>query len=368
MRIGVPREIKRQEGRVALLAAQVAVLVQGGHTVIVEQSAGVASGAGDGAYEAAGAVMAVSGPAVYADVELVVKVKEILPVEFDLLERRHIVLTNLHGAADRALIDRLLEVGLIAIAAEEIHRFGSPNSPLAGEVGALEGLRLTLAPHGGTGRPFLAHFGAPATRAVVLGLGGVGRGALRTLLRLGVSVVGLDMSEAARRQAALDWPDADFTTADVGALADHLADADMVVNCVLWDKSRGDHLLSRAMLRAMKPTAVIVDISCDSAGSIETSRPTSWAEPVYTVDGIRHFAVDNIPGAVPVAASAGYAAAILPHVLAIAEQGALEACRRDPWLARGLTCARGILTLPEVGRVQNRDVTAVDDLLASEVL
>ena len=368
MRIGVPKEIKSQEGRVALLPAQVEVLTGAGHTVIVEHDAGVASGARDGDYETAGAVMAVSGAAVYADVELVVKVKEIAPAEFDLLERRHIILANLHGAADRAEVDRLLEVGLIAIASEEIHRFGSPNSPLAGEVGALEGLRLTLAPHGGTGRPFLAHFGAPATRAVVIGLGGVGRGALRTLLRLGVSVAGLDVSEAARRQAALDWPDADLATGDVDALADHLADADMVVNCVLWDKSRGDHLLTRAMLGALKPTAVIVDISCDSAGAIETSRPTNWAEPVYTVDGIRHFAVDNIPGAVPVAASAGYAAAILPHVRAIAEYGALPACRRDPWLARGLTCARGILTLPEAGRVQNREFTAVADLLATDIV
>ena len=122
MRIGVPREIKPQEGRVALLPAQVAVLVADGRTVIVEHGAGTASGAGDGDYEAASAVMAASGAAVYADVELVVKVKEILPAEFDLLERRHIVLTNLHGAADRPLIDRLLEVGLIAIAAEEYWR------------------------------------------------------------------------------------------------------------------------------------------------------------------------------------------------------------------------------------------------------
>jgi alanine dehydrogenase len=211
----------------------------------------------------------------------------------------------------------------------------------------------------------MGHFGAAPARAVVLGLGRVGRGALRTLLGLGLSVVGLDVHADARRTAALDWCRADFRADDIANLAEHLPDADMVFNCVLWDKHRSDHLLTRAMLKTMKPTAVIVDISCDEAGAVETSRPTTWDDPVYVEEGIRHFCVDNVPGAVPAAASAGYSEAILPMVRLIAEHGALEACRREPWLARGLTCARGVLTLEEAARVQNRDFTPVADFLAA---
>ena len=364
MRIGVPREIKPGEGRIALLPPQVARLTARGRTVIVERQAGLASGADDDDYRAAGAEVVADGGAVYAGAELIAKVKEILPAEFDLLRPEHVLLTNIHAAGDPLQLDRLLEVGLIAIAAEDTHQHGTTNSPIAGEIGALEGLRLTMAPHGGGGRHFMAHFGAPATRALVIGLGGAGRGVLRTLLGLGCSVVGLDVDPRARREAELTWHDADLTIDDIGTLADHLPEADAVFNCVLWDKTRGDHLLSRPMLATMKPAAVIVDISCDAGGAIETSRPTTWDDPVYQVDGIRHFCVDNIPGAAPVCASAGYAGLLLPWIEAVAELGALAACRRHPWLARGLTCAQGTLTHAEAARVQGRDFVPVDDFLA----
>lgn len=364
MDIGVPREIKPQEGRVALLPAQVAILVADGHRLRVETGAGSLAGAGDNDYMAAGAEILESGEAVYAASELVVKVKEILPGEFAYLRREHVIFTNIHSALDRPQLDRLLEVGLTAIAAEETHEHGSPNSVLAGEVGALEGVRLALAPFGGVGRHFMPHFGAPPTRAVVIGLGGVGRGCLRTLCSLGLTVVGLDTDTGARRHAVLDWCRADLIVDDVGALPRYLPDADLLFNCVLWDKARSDHIVTRAMLADMKPTAAIVDIACDRAGAIETCRPTTWSDPVYVVDGIRHYCVDNIPGAVPVAASAGYAEAILPALRLIARVGPLEACRRNPWIARGLTCARGVLTLEEAARIQDRPFTPATEFLA----
>lgn len=363
MRIGVPREIKSQEGRVALLPAQVKRLVQLGHSLLVERDAGMLSEAPDSDYIAAGASIADSGEVVYANAELIVKVKEILPAEFGYLRPEHVIFTNIHGAADRRQVDRLLEVGLTAIAAEETHEFGSPNSVLAGEIGAFEGARLVLAPHGGSGRHFMAHFGAPAAKAIVIGLGGVGRGALRTLLGLGMSVVGLDVSRGARREALFTWHKQDFASFDISDLPAHLEDADLVVNCVLWDKTRKDHLISREMLQRMKPRAVIADISCDPAGAIETTRATKWENPVYEVDGIRHFCVDNIPGAAPVTASAGYAEALLPFVSLIAEHGPIGACRRDRWLARGLTCAGGELILEEAGRLQNRPYTPLAEFL-----
>ena len=365
MHIGVPREIKPGEGRVALLPDQVSQLCERGHQVTVERDAGIHSAADDHAYLQAGARIASNAAEVYGECQLIVKVKEILPVEFELLRPRHIVFTNLHSAADPVQLDRLLEVGLTAIAAEDTHQWGSPNCPLAGEIGALEGVRLVLASHGGSGRHFMSHFGADPARAIVIGLGGVGRGALRTLLGLGLSVVGLDISAVARKEAALTWHDRALQVDHVDALPRYLADADLICNCVLWDKSQSDHLLSRAMLADLKKGVAIVDISCDTAGAVETCRATSWDDPVYEVDGVRHFCVDNIPGSVPVTASAGYAQAILPMILEIAELGAIEACRRNSWLARGLTTCQGQLLLEEAARVQDRPLTPLDAVLGN---
>ncbi|MCF8466517.1 MAG: hypothetical protein K9G33_03885 [Sneathiella sp.] len=366
MKIGIPREIKPQEGRVALLPPQVHDLVPAGNSLFVQSGAGVLSGASNADYIAAGASILPTANGVYETAKLIVKVKEILPAEFGLLKKHHILLTNIHSANDRKQLDHLLDVGLTALSAEDTHQFGSPNCALAGEVGAFEGVRLSLAPHGGTGRHFMAHFGAPPAKAIILGLGHVGRGALRTLLSLGIDVVGLDINPGARKQAMLDWHNNRFTAGPISDLEMHLADADMIFNCVMWPKHRDDHLISRADLAKLKPTAIIVDISCDEGGAIETSHPTSWQDPVYVAEGIRHFCVDNIPGAVPVTAAAGYATALLPHIKSIAEHGALEACRRDPWLARGLTCVGGILTHEEAARVQKREFTPAAELLEKQ--
>ena len=364
MKIGIPKEIKSQEGRVALLPAHATDLIGAGHSVTVETGAGILSGAVDADYAAAGAHIAPDAAGVYGDCELIVKVKEPLEAEYDLMQPHHIVLTNIHAAADRPLTDQLLQIGLTAISAESTHRYGSPNCPLAGEVGAFEGVRMCLSPHGGSGRHFMPHFGAPALKAVVLGLGAVGNGALRTLMRLGCSVTGLDINAGSRKQAELEWAGSDFSAVDIDALPGLLADTDLFVNCVLWPKHRDDHLIDRAMLKQMKPTAVIADISCDAGGAVETTRATTWSDPIYVEGGIRHFCVDNIPGAVPVTASAGYGAALLPHIKSIAPHGVIEACRQDEWLARGLTCVKGDLILEEAGIVQKRPFTPVAEFLS----
>ncbi len=365
MKIGVPREIKPEEGRVALLPKQVRSLVQAGNEVIVQAGCGGLSGVEDRQYVDAGAVLLDDLEAVYQQVELVVKVKEILPPEFGLLRRDHILFTNLHTAGDRPQLDCLLSTGLTAIAAENTHQYGSPNCPLAGEIAALEGVRLVFAQHGGSGRHFMAHFGAPAACALVIGLGNVGQGVLRTLLGLGLEVVGFDINAGARRQAELQWHSRSFSTDHLDALEQHLAAADLIINSVLWDKNRSDHLIRRDMLGLLKPSAVIVDVSCDTAGAVETCHPVSWSDPVYEVEGIRHFCVDNIPGAVPVTASAGYAAAIFPHIQQIAALGPIVACQQNPWLARGLTCHAGELLLEEAGRLQQRPFTPINPFLAA---
>lgn len=364
MRISIPKEIKAQEGRVALLPRHVKALVAAGHQVTVEHNAGIISQADDDAYTAVGAAIAPNAASVWQAGELVVKVKEVLPPEYPLVGPQHTVFTNIHAALNQEQTDVLLKAGCAAVSAENTHPLGSPNCPLAGEVGAFEGVRLSFAQQGGSGRHFMGHFGEGALRAVVIGLGNVGRGALRTLLGLGVSVVGLDVYEGARKAARLDWHRHKLVVDDVANLEHYIYEADVIYNCVLWPKHRTDHLISRAMLRRLKPRTVIVDISCDTAGAIETSRSTSWAEPTYREEGILHFAVDNIPGAVPVTASAGYGEAILPRLLAIGAHGLVQACRDDAWLARGLTCYGGELILEEAGLYQKRPFTPVNDWLA----
>lgn len=357
MDIGVPKEIKPQEGRVSLMPAEVSTLVQAGHIVRVQSSAGRASGADDSAYQTVGAEILDTAEKVYAASQMITKVKEIMPDEYGFLRADQIIYTNLHTALNRELTDVLLAKKVASISAEDTHEDGSPNCPLAGEIGAFEGIRLCMAPHKGTGRHFMEHFGAPPLKAVVIGLGAVGQGALRTLLRLGCSVVGLDIVSRARKSTELTWASYNYRSDDVSNLRQHLGDADLIVNCVLWPKHRDDHLISRAMLSELKPTAAIADISCDTAGAIESCRPTTWADPVYEVDGIRHFCVDNIPGAVPATASAGYSRAISPFVKRIADEGLIAACKAEPWLTKGLTTHNGILTLSETARFQDREFT-----------
>ena len=361
MNIGIPKEIKAQEGRVAFLPIHVKDLVKEGHSVFIETGAGTISGAPDDDYKAAGATVLGTAGEVYEKASLIAKVKEILEPEYGFLRKDHIIFTNIHAAMNREQLDCMLNTGLTAISAENTHAFGSPNCSLAGEIGAFEAVRLSLAPHGGTGRHFMPHFGAPASSALVLGLGHVGRGALRTLLRLGVSVTGLDINPGACKAAKMDWYDNDLTVDAIEAINSYLPQADMIINCVLWPKDRDDHLISRSMLANLKPTAVIVDISCDAGGAVETCRSTTWADPVYVVDGIRHFCVDNIPGSVPATASAGYGEAILPKVRLIAEKGAVQAIKEEPWIARGLTCIDGELILEEAGKYQNRPCTPITD-------
>ncbi len=363
MDIGVPKEIKPQEGRVALMPADVARLVEKGHRVRIESTAGVASGASDQDYEAIGAEIVTMAEKLFKASQMIAKVKEIMPEEYGFLRPGQIIYSNLHTALNRDLTDQLLAGQVNSISAEDTHEDGSPNCPLAGEIGAFEGVRLCMAPHGGTGRHFMAHFGAPPLKALVIGLGAVGQGALRTLLRLGCSVTGFDIVARARKTSALTWASCDYRSAPVAEISGQLSHADLIVNCVLWPKHRSDHLISRGMLKSLKPTAAIVDISCDTAGAIETCRPTTWADPVYDVDGIRHFCVDNIPGAVPATASAGYSQAILPFITRIADHGLVAACKAEPWLAKGLTTHNGTLILPETARLQDRPFTPAEPYL-----
>ncbi|TCR61736.1 NAD(P)-dependent oxidoreductase [Bosea sp. BK604] len=357
MIIGLPRELKPDERRVALRPVEVGRLVEAGHEVVVETRSGADAGFSDTLYEASGARIAASAEAVFEQARLIVKVHELQQNEPSLLRPEHILLASLYCEANRGRLDTLLHAGITAFAVEHVVRPLSASSVLGGEIGALEGVRLLLAPHGGTGRHFAGHFGLEPARALVVGLGTAGRGALRVLLGLGMSVAGFDIDPLALEQARLDWPGRDFTARPVEDLPEHLPGADLVLNCVLWDKMRRDHLITRAMLGRMKRGAVIVDVAADRAGAVETSVPTTWLSPIYQVQGITHFCVENLPSASPEAASTGYSRMIYDTVAAIAEHGAIDAARRDAALGRGLICAGGKLVHAGAAQVQGLSFT-----------
>ena len=362
--IGIPKEIKPQEGRVALMPEQVVELVSDGYNVCVEKNAGILSQASNDAYIQAGANLMNNMRDIYEACDFIVKVKEFMPDEYPLIRADHILFTNIHSAGNPELTDILLNKKCTAIAAEDTHQFGSPNCALAGEVGTFEGIRLCFAQNGGIGRHFYPHYGSPSIKAAVIGLGNVGRGALRVLLSLGCEVVGFDISDGIRYRTEQDWVAHNFTTAPVDDLKDRLGEFDLIINCVMWPKHREDHLISRDELQHLKPTAVISDISCDEGGAIETCRATKWENPTYREEGILHFCVDNIPGSVPVAASSGYGRSLLPHIRNIQTNGWMQACRGNPWLARGLVCHNGTLLHAETGQVQNRIITDAQVFLA----
>ncbi len=363
MIVGIPKEIKPQEGRVAQMPEQVKLLTEAGIRVVVEKDAGIISGVSDADYLAAGAEVLATAKEVYDTATLIVKVKEFLEAEYPLLRKEHILFTNIHPAALPKQVDAMMGTGLAAIAAEDCHEFGSPNCALAGEVGAFEGIRYCFAPHGGSGRHFYGHFGSQPIKAAVIGLGNVGRGALRVLLSLGIEVVGFDISDGIRYRTEQDWDHSNFTTAHIDDFGAQKGDFDLIINCVLWPKHRNDHLISREDLKSLKPTCVISDISCDEGGAVETCRSTVWEDPTYREEGILHFCVDNIPGSVPVAASAGYSRALYPHIVSIINNGWKEACKKNSYLARGLVCAEGTLTHAETARIQERDRTETETFL-----
>ncbi|MGO4676629.1 alanine dehydrogenase [Bosea sp. 2YAB26] len=362
MIIGLLRELKPDERRVALRPVEVRRLVELGHEIVVETQSGVAAGFGDDLYAGAGARIAAAPQVVFQDARLLVKVHEPQQHEPALLKRDHILLASLYCEANRARLNVLLQAGVTAFAVEHVVRPLSASSALGGEIGALEGARLLLAPHSGTGKHFAGHFGLAPARALVIGLGTAGRGALRVLLGLGMSVAGFDIDCLALEQSRLDWPGRDFTALHVDNLPTHLPEADLVVNCVLWDKTRRDHLITRAMLGEMKRGAVIVDVAADRAGAIETSMPTTWLSPVYQVQGITHFCVENLPSASPEAASTGYSRMIFEAVASIAGHGPIEGARRDPTLARGLVCSDGKLLHAGAAQLQGLTLTRLDAL------
>jgi alanine dehydrogenase len=346
MRIGVPREIKAHEYRVGLTPDSVRELRARGHEVLVEAGAGAGIGADDAQYAAAGAEVLRDAAAVYARAELLVKVKEPLAAERPRLRPGQALFTYLHLAPDPQQARELVASGATAIGYETVTAPGgglpllAPMSEVAGRMSVQVAARFLERPQGGRGVLLSGASGVPPGRVVVLGAGVVGSNAARVAAALGARVTVLSRS-AAPLEPLARW--AGTALASPAAIAAAVREADAVVGAALVAGGTAPRLVTRAMLGSMRRGAVLVDVSIDQGGCFETSRPTTHAEPVFEVDGILHYCVPNMPGAVPRTSTCALNRATLPLVMELAERGIEAALAANPHLRAGLQVHRGAI-------------------------
>ena len=341
MNIGVLKEVKDGESRVILTPNEVKILSLKGHRVLVEKDAGLKAGFPDQSYLDAGAVIMKQAKDIFDQSNMVVKVKEISPNEYSLIQPNQIIFSCLHPAANKEEVDVLLDKEVVSITAEDTHRDGSPNCEVAGKLGALMGIQYLLSTNGGMGKLVGGVGGVPGIQALVLGGGIVGKSAVDILASLRAQVRLLDINIGVLREAQYLFPN-NVTTgfSNQETIKEILPNVDIVINCVKWPKERTDHLITREMLSMMQKGSVIVDISADVGGAIETYRQTTFNDPVYTVDGVIHYGVDNIPGAVPNTASIAYAASIFPHIKLWLNKGLKKHCLKMNIFETGLLLLR----------------------------
>lgn len=364
MKAGILKDIKKGEYRVIATPVEVAALVEDGHEVKVQTGAGEMAGFPDGAYQDAGAVIVQTAEEIYRSCDFVAKVKEFEPSEFGLLREGQIVFTCIHPAAHPEEVQALLDSKVIAFTAEDSHRYGSPNCEAAGKLGALMGLDSMLTIHGGKGKFVSGLGGAPGIKALVLGGGVVGRGAISVLQALGAWVTVADINIGALREISSMYQEKVNTVISSRQnIRQLLPETDLVVNCVKWPKGCREYLIDRSMLKLMEKGSVIVDISNDEQGAIESFHETTHENPRYIEEGVVHYCVGNIPGAIANSTSVAYAASVLPHFRSILNNGVEKACARDGFLRRSLTAYRGYLTHEETSALQNRPWIRPEDIL-----
>lgn len=355
MIIGVPKEIKNNENRVGMTPAGVKELVAHGHTVYVQHTAGQGSGFADEDYVKAGASILPTIEEVYSAAEMIIKVKEPIEPEYSLVRKDQVLFTYFHFACDRPLTDAMLASGATCIAYETVRdRQGTlpllvPMSEVAGRMSIQEGARFLEKPQGGKGLLLGGVPGVKPARVLILGAGVVGRNAALMAAGLGADVTICDISLPTLRHVAEVMPKNVKTLySSRHNIEQELPTSDLVVGSVLIPGAKAPHLVTRDMLRLMQPGTVMVDVAIDQGGCFETSHPTTHAEPTYVVDGIVHYAVANIPGAVPFTSTMALTNATLPYALRLADKGWREACKADPGLADGVNIVDGKITFKGV--------------------
>ena len=358
MKIGIPKEIKNNETRVGMTPAGVAELVKHGHTVYVQQSAGENSGFSDEKYLKAGAEILPAIEDVYATADMIVKVKEPIEPEYPLVREGQVVFTYFHFACDRELTEAMMKSRGVCIAYETVQLAdGSlplliPMSEVAGRMATINGAYYLQKTKGGKGKLICGVPGVRPAKVLVLGGGIVGQAAARVAAGMGADVVIADISLPLLRKLSVEMPpNVNTIYSSRHNIERELADVDIVVGSVLIPGDKAPHLITRDMLRLMEPGTVLVDVAIDQGGCFETSHPTTHSDPVYVVDGIVHYAVANIPGAVPNTSTMALTNATLRYAIALADKGWQRACEEDAALARGLNIVDGKIVFKAVADV-----------------
>ena len=368
MRVGVPKEIKDHEDRVGLVPSSVAELVHHGHEVLVERGAGIGAGLGDDQYTVAGARIVDSAEEIFAQSEMIVKVKEPLAAERKRLHRGQVLFTYLHLAPDRAQTEDLLKSGVTAIAYETVTSPSgtlpllTPMSEVAGRLAPQVGAHYLERAAGGRGVLLGGVPGVPPAEVVVLGGGVSGTHAATIALGMGATVFVVDRSAEVLRRLAAQFPGLRtiFSTRD--ALGTIPRRADLLVGAVLGPGAAAPKLVSREMVASMKPNSVIVDIAIDQGGCVETSKPTSHSNPTYVEEGVIHYCVTNMPGAVARTSTFAFNNATLPFALALADKGWRKAIAEDPHLRNGLNVHEGRVTCRPVAEALGLPFTSPEAL------
>jgi alanine dehydrogenase len=369
VKIGVAKEIKPDEYRVALTPAGARELVQHGHDVTIETDAGIGSAFPDDAYRAAGARIA-SVDEVWADSELLLKVKEPIEPEYCRLREGLVLFTYLHIAADEPLTRALVDSGITGVAYETVETDDrrlpllAPMSEIAGRLAAQAGAYFLEKPQGGRGLLLSGVPGVARGSVVVIGGGMVGYNAALIALGLGANVTILERSiDRMRQLEEILGASVSLIMSSVLQIEESVADADVVIGAVLIPGAVAPKLVTREMVAGMKEGSVIADVAIDQGGCVETARPTTHSDPVYTVDGVTHYCVANMPGAVPVTSTKALTNATLPYVEAIADYGLAEAIARDRALARGVNVLDGKVTYEAVAEAHGLSYTPLEDVL-----
>jgi alanine dehydrogenase len=357
MIVGVPKEVKNNEFRVALLPVGVEALVYAGHRVLIEQGAGIGSGISDYDYEIAGAEIISSAKEIFSLSEMIVKIKEPQVEEYGLLRKDQIVFTYFHLAASRALTEALLKSGIVALAYETLQRENgelpclTPMSEVAGRMAVHEGAKYLEKPMQGRGILLAGVPGVLPAEVVILGAGVVGANACKMAAGLGANVTILDVN--LNRLRFLDEvmpPNVHTLMSNAHNIREMVLKADLVISSVLIRGAKAPCLIDRKLVSQMKKGAVIVDVAIDQGGSVETSRPTTHQDPVYMVDGVVHYCVTNMPGAVARTSTYALTNATFPYILKVANEGWKACVVNSQEMRTALNMADGHLTIKEVAQ------------------
>lgn len=348
MILGVPREIKKNEDRVAITPAGVREFIKHGHQVNIQSTAGLGSGFSDVHYQQAGAEILPDAKSVYQSAEMIMKVKEPVEAEYNLIQSDQLVFTYFHFASYRPLTEAMINSGAVCLAYETVEKEDRslplliPMSEVAGRMAIQQGAKYLEKPSGGRGILLGGVPGVRPAKVMILGGGVVGTQAAKMAAGLGADVTILDISLPRLRYLA------DIMPANVNTymsseynIRELLSSHDLVVGAVLIPGAKAPHLITREMLKLMRPGTVVVDVAVDQGGCIETCKPTTHEDPTYTVDGILHYCVANMPGAVPYTSTLALTNATLPYALQLADLGWQEACRTNDELKKGLNIVKG---------------------------